>query len=75
MSLRLPSSDVDFHKRANERDSLEGVTDPPQRETSGKCRDQLWFTILLGALVKVEDSFSKPYANDPERGGTCGGFT
>ena len=62
---------MDLHKRTNERDSLDGITGPPHRETAGKLRDHLLSTVGLDALVEVDDSFSKPYPNDPEGEDTC----
>ena len=65
---------MDFHKRTNERNSLEGVTNPSHRETTGKIRDRdLSTTVVLDALVKVNNGFSKPYVDDTEGGDTCKG--
>ena len=64
---------MDFRKRTNERDRMEGVTNPYHRETIGKFRNQMWpvGTLKLDALVKVIYGFSEPQANDQERGETC----
>ena len=65
-------SDVDFRKRTNKRDGMEGITDPYHRETIGKLRNQMWciVTIELNALVEIIDGLSKPQANNQERGET-----
>ena len=64
---------MDFHERTDERDRLEGETDPPHREAAGKFCHQIWATVGHNALVEVDNGFSKPYASDPERGDTYGG--
>ena len=62
------SSDVDFRKCTNERDGMEGVTNPHHRESVGKFRNQMWCisTLEFDALVKVVDGLSEPQANDQE---------
>jgi len=49
---------------------MEGVTDPYHCETVGKSRNQVWSigALELDALVEVIDGFSKPHADDQERG-------
>ena len=71
---RRGSSDVDFCKRTDERDGMEGVTDPHHCETVGKFRNQMWCvgTLELNALVEIIDGFSEPQADYQERGETCG---
>lgn len=66
------SSDVDFCKRANERDGMEGVTNPYHCESVGNLCNQMWCidTIELNALVEIIDGFSEPHPNDQERGDT-----
>lgn len=72
-SQRSLNGDVDFRERADERDSIEGITGPCHREPAGKFCDQLYITVDLDAFVEVDNGFSKPYADDPERGDTYQG--
>ena len=67
------SSDVDFCKRTNERDRMEGITNPHHRETVGNPGNQMWSigTLELDALVEIINGFSEPHPNDQERGDTC----
>jgi len=67
------SSDVNFCKRTDERDGMEGVTDPYHRETVGKFRNKMWCvgTLELNALVEIIDGFSEPQTDYQERGETC----
>ena len=60
---------MNFRECANERDRMEGVTDPYHHETVGKFHDEMWagITLELNALVEVIDGFPEPQANDQER--------
>jgi len=60
------SSDVDFCKRTNERDRVEGVTDPHHRETVGDPRNQMRSvgTLEFNALVEIINGFPEPHPDD-----------
>jgi len=60
------SSDVNFGKRTNERDSMEGVTDPHHREAVGNPRNQMRSvdTLEFNALVEVINGFPEPHPDD-----------
>lgn len=69
---RRSGSNMNFRKRTNKRDRMEGVTNPYHRETIGKSRNKMWSvcTLELDTLVEIIHGLSKPQADDQERGDT-----
>ena len=65
--------DVDFCKRTNKRDRMEGITGPHHCETVGNRRNQMRSigTLELNALVEIINGLPKPHTNDQKRGDSC----
>ena len=57
---------MNFCKRTNERDSMEGVADPYHREAVGNPRNQMRTvgTLEFNALVEIIDGFPEPHPDD-----------
>jgi len=59
--------DVDFHRRPNENDKIEGNSNSQHPKTAGKFRVKGWSSQELDGRVEVVDVFTTQHVNDRER--------